>query len=241
MRARHEYKYVITNTQQATLQNRILGLLKLDSHVGPEKKYVITSLYFDDINNSCYYDNVNGVDPREKFRIRIYNHDTSRITLECKRKERGKTIKSSCPLTLSQAQSLVMGKAIPNVSSQPPLLQKLTVKMLTSLMRPKVIVEYERIPYVSKLGNVRITFDVNLCSSTDVSDFLNGNYKKRPVMPKDTLLMEVKWDDFLPDTIYRALSVENLQQTAFSKYCLCRRFCLGFALNKNLTKGELNL
>ena len=105
----------------------------------------------------------------------------------------------------------------------------------------KVIVEYERIPYVSKLGNVRITFDVNLCSSTDVSEFLNGNYKKRPVMPKDTLLMEVKWDDFLPDTIYRALSIENLKQTAFSKYCLCRRFCLGFALNKILTKGELNL
>ena len=217
-----------------------MGLLSLDKHVNKEEKYVISSLYFDDYKNSCYHDNINGVDPREKFRIRIYNHDSSRITLECKRKERGKTIKSSCPLTKVQAECLIAGNPVSNIDSQPPLLRKLTLQMLNRLMRPKVIVEYERVPYVSKLGNVRITFDVNLSSSTDVSNFLNGNYKKRPVMAKDMLLMEVKWDDFLPDVVYRAISVENLQQTAFSKYCLCRRFCLGVALNNKITKGETN-
>lgn len=221
---RHELKYLISAAELAMLRNRIQNLIPLDRHVGETGAYSIRSLYFDDYENSCYYENENGTDPREKFRIRIYNHSTDRITLECKRKERGKTLKTSCPLTIEQTRMLMEGKTIPDIAAQPEVLRKLTLQMLTKRMGPVVIVEYDRIPYVYKNGNVRITLDTNVASSKEIHCFLDEKIPKRPVMPAGQQLLEVKYDEYLPDFIYRNLQLHSLQQTAFSKYYICRKF-----------------
>lgn len=221
---RHELKYLVTNAEIAMIKNRINNLIPRDSHVGESGTYSIRSLYFDDYDNRCFYENENGTDPREKFRIRIYNHSTERITLECKRKERGKTLKTSCPLTLEQTRILMAGKTIPDISSQPEVLRKLTLRMLTRKMRPVVIVEYDRIPYVYPNGNVRVTLDMNVCSSSSVNNFLDKKISKRPVMPKGQHLLEVKFDEYLPDFIHHNLNLHSLNQTAYSKYYLCRKY-----------------
>ena len=221
---RHELKYQITGAELQMLRNRINNLIPLDQHAGSNGMYNIRSLYFDDIYNRCYYENENGTDPREKFRIRIYNHSSERITLECKRKERGKTFKTSCPLTVEQTKWLMAGKALPNIAQQPPLLQKLTMQMLSRRLRPVVIVEYDRIPYVYPNGNVRVTLDCNITSSKAIQSFLDEQIPRRPIMPMGQQLLEVKYDEYLPDFIYRNLQLQNLQQTAFSKYYLCRKY-----------------
>lgn len=223
---RHELKYPVTAAQIQLLKNRIHHLIPLDSHVADSGTYNIRSLYFDDYDNRCFWENENGTDPREKFRIRIYNHSTERISLECKRKERGKTHKTSCPLTVEQTKLLMEGKTIPDIASQPPLLQKLTTQMLTRGLRPVVIVEYDRVPYVYKNGNVRITLDTNIASSKAVTSFLDPVIPKRPVMPLGQQLLEVKYDEYLPDFIYRNLQLNSLRQTAFSKYYICRKYTL---------------
>ena len=222
MKYRHELKYHISDAQLAVLRNRMAHLIPLDPHANDSGAYTIRSLYFDDYENRCLRENEDGTDPREKFRIRIYNHSDQRITLECKRKERGKTHKTSCSLTREQTQLLMQGKTILNIASQPPLLQKLTMQMLTCQMRPVVIVEYDRVPYVYKNGNVRITLDTNIRSSSAVGTFLDERIPNRPVMPAGQQLLEVKYDEYLPDFIYRALQLHSLQQTAFSKYYVCR-------------------
>lgn len=221
---RHELKYVIGLGQLPMIQNRVRHLLPVDSNAGPSGSYTIRSLYFDDYEDRCFYENENGTDPREKFRIRIYNHSSEKITLECKRKERGKTLKTSCPLTVEQTRLLMAGKPIADIANQPPVLQKLTTLMLTKRMRPVVIVEYDRIPYVYPNGNVRITLDMNIASSADVGSFLDETIPKRPVMPLGQQLLEVKYDEYLPDFIYRSLQLHSLQHTAFSKYYICRKF-----------------
>ncbi len=221
---RHELKYLISAAQVQMLKSRMDHLIPLDSHAGEAGKYTIRSLYFDDYEDRCFRENEDGTDPRDKFRIRIYNHSTHRIRLECKRKERGKTYKTSCPLTIDQTRMLMESRALPDIDSQPPLLQKLTAQMLTRRMRPVVIVEYDRIPYVYPNGNVRVTLDTNIASSSAVSCFLEPQIPKRPVMPVGQQLLEVKYDAYLPDFIYRSLQLENLRQTAFSKYYICRRY-----------------
>ena len=221
---RHELKYQITDAQVAMLQNRIRHLIPMDSHVGQAGTYRIRSLYFDDYEDRCLRENEDGTDPREKFRIRIYNASSDRITLECKRKERGKTHKTSCPLTLEQTQLLMAGKILPDIGSQPPVLRKLTLQMMTRRMRPVVIVEYDRIPYVYKNGNVRITLDTNITSSSAVERFLEPDILPRPVLPAGQQLLEVKYDEYLPDFIYRSLQLHSLRQTAFSKYAICRKY-----------------
>lgn len=221
---RHELKYQITDAQVQLLKNRITHLIPADSHAGPDGCYTIRSLYFDDYENRCLWENEDGTDPREKFRIRIYNHSADRITLECKRKERGKTHKTSCPLTRKQTELLMQGTILPDIGSQPPLLQKLTMLMMTRRMRPVVIVEYDRIPYVCKNGNVRITLDTNIRSSSAVLQFLDEQIPARPVLGTGQQLLEVKYDEYLPDFIYRSLQLHSLRQTAFSKYYICRKY-----------------
>lgn len=226
MKFRHEFKYLCTDAQLAILKTRLMGILPKDSHVGPDGVYHIKSLYFDDRNDRCFWENEDGVAPREKYRIRIYENSDVRISLECKRKENDKIHKTSCRLTMEQFEYLAYGKGSIPFDTLPPLAQKLQILIMTTGMMPKVIVEYERTPYVYKNGNVRITFDRNITSSSQTDQFFNADIKKRPILPAGTQLLEVKYDEYLPDHIYHALILDNMQRTNFSKYYLCRKYSI---------------
>lgn len=223
---RHEYKYLIDNAQIELVKNKLKNFLHIDEHAD-NGMYTIRSLYFDDYNNTSYYDNENGTDPREKFRIRIYNHSKERILLECKRKERGKTLKKSCVIDTEMCKTLMKGIIPDDSVNQDPLLRRLCLKMRLYGLRPKIIVEYDRVPYIYKDGNVRITFDTNLSSSNQIDKFLDETIPKRSVMPVGLNLLEVKYDDFLLTSIYNSLQLDSLSQTAYSKYYLCRKYSLG--------------
>ncbi len=226
MEYRHELKYVVTAARLALLESRIRGLIPLDVHAGEAGMYQIRSLYFDDYYNSGYVENEIGTDPREKFRVRIYNGDRGRISLELKSKEHGMTKKQSCLLTEEQCQTLMAGQLLSMNPEDPPVLKKLNLLMRTRLLKPKVIVEYDRVPYAEPLGNTRITLDQNMASSDEIHRFLEPQIRRRPIMGTGQHILEVKYDEFLPDYIYRNLQLNSLRQTAFSKYYLCRRYTL---------------
>lgn len=223
---RNELKYVVNETDLVLLENRLKGLIKPDEHVGADGLYHIRSLYFDDYYNSYYAENENGTDPREKFRIRIYNADSSVIHLELKKKEHGMTQKLICAITEEQCRTLMEGKPLPPDSSYPPVLQKLLILMRTRLLKPVTIVEYDRQPFASNLGNTRITFDRNIRSSDRTRMFLEEKIPMRPIMPAGQHILEVKYDEFLPDYLNRNMQLQKLRQTAYSKYYLCRRYSL---------------
>ncbi len=224
---RTELKYRCSEKQLSVIKSRLDNLLKYDPHTSEEGVYTIRSMYFDSYNNRCYYENENGVDPREKFRIRIYNASDSRISLECKHKERNFEYKESCILTKQQFDGIMKGGSLSDIENSQPLLRKFTYLMKTELFRPAVIVEYERTPYVYKIGNVRITLDRNIRSSKDYNGFFEKNIRTRQILPEGEQLLEVKYDEFLPDFLKDVLELGNLQQTAFSKYYLCRKFSAG--------------
>ena len=223
---RHEFKYLVSEAQIALLKSRITPIMKPDPHAGRDGAYNIRSLYFDSFDNRCYFENENGTEPREKFRIRIYNHSSERITLECKKKKHGMTLKTTCPITLEYANRIIDGQSMQDLDQQPPLLRKLELKRQAELFRPVILVEYERIPFVYRDGNVRITFDRNIASSNDLDRFFEEEIEKRPVMSTGQHLMEVKYDTFLPDFIYQSLNLGTLSQTSYSKYYLCRKYDL---------------
>lgn len=221
---RHEYKYVIDPRQMELLKLHLSAMLTLDPHTGPQGKYDIRSLYFDDFRNSCYYENENGTDPREKFRIRIYNHSDRRISLELKRKEADKTHKTACRIDRGQVERLMAGQNLIWDDAMDPLLKKFYVLVENRGMAPKVIVDYQRIPYICRDGNVRVTLDHNICTSAATDRFFEADIFPRPIMPTGQNLMEVKFDQFLPDYIYRTLQLSGLRRSSYSKYYLCRKF-----------------
>ncbi len=224
---RHEYKYLCTMQKLLCIKNRIEAIMQPDSNVGVNGEYTIRSLYFDDYENRCFYENVNGTDPREKFRIRIYNGDASFIRLELKKKEHGKTKKLSCQLTEELCRMAMQGQNLPIDAVDSAVYRKFCVQQNTRLLGPKVIVEYDRVPFVYYDGNVRVTFDLRMRSSNRFENFFEKEIPSRPIMPDNQHILEVKFDEYLPDFIYQSVQVEKLQQTTFSKYYMCRRYNMG--------------
>ncbi len=226
MQFRHEYKYPLSMGDIVIEESKISILAEKDKHVGENGFYHIRSLYFDDFENNCFMDNENGVDNREKYRIRIYNCSMERIILEIKQKLHGKTHKSSCPISYEQCQKLMRGEVPDDISKEQKVLQRLAYLMQVRLMRPAVIVDYDRVPYVYRKedANVRITFDSNITSIKETEAFFDADAKGRVVMPVGKALMEVKFDSFLPDEVYCLLQLSGLKASTFSKYYLCRKF-----------------
>ncbi len=220
---RNELKYIISDIEEAILTNRLSSLMKKDSHTNGEGFYTIKSLYFDNYDNEMLYDNENGVDPRGKYRIRCYNNDFNHLFLECKHKERGKVYKESCRISQEQCNGFIEGKNNEIVTSNIPLVRSLALLCMQNGFHPVVIVEYERIPYIYKAGNVRVTIDKKLRSSSSIDSFLEVGKSSRPVMKMGTSILEVKWDNLIPDFIYSTCQLDNLFTTAFSKYAICRR------------------
>lgn len=223
LKYRNELKYQCSEQQLRMLESRIKHLCPPDPNAGADGRYTVRSVYFDDYVNSCYYENEDGVNRREKFRIRIYNGNTDNITLECKQKINGKNHKFACAISCEQCRDILRGSFRLTECSD-PVLNKFFVNYRTRFYRPKVIVEYERTPFLYRAGNVRITFDRNISASSRVQDFLKPKLYARPVMTSGMQLLEVKYDELLPDYIYNELQLENLQQTAYSKYYAARRF-----------------
>ncbi len=231
---RHEYKFLIDERDRADLFYRIRNLIPLDSHVGENGKYWIRSVYFDDFQNSCYLENEDGINERAKYRIRIYNASDERITLERKSKKNGMTCKEAAKLTKEECNLFLDGKALPMSGSRweeaPAVLKQFNILVTSRGFRPKTIVEYERTPFIYDLGNVRITFDENISSSMDVKHFFEKDAMRYPVLRKGQLLMEVKYDEYLPTFIKDNLDTGKLQQISFSKYYLGRKYtipCVG--------------
>lgn len=223
---RHEYKYMIDAMQKEILRIRTNGILQTDEHVKEDGQYNIRSLYFDSMEDACFFENENGDDPREKYRIRIYNYDSGRISLECKAKTRTMTRKTSCLITRRQCESFMYGIIPePEISlKQAAMFNQMKLKNL----RPVVIVQYTRAPYVYRVGNVRVTFDDNIASSNDITGFLKPEIPFRSILPVGQSILEVKWDELLPSYIKEQLNLDSLQWISFSKYYLCRKYnCYG--------------
>ena len=219
MQLRHEVKHEINYPDMLVIRHRLSTVAFPDPHA-VNGRYLIRSLYFDDINDKALMEKVNGVSRREKFRIRYYNGDKSVIRLEKKSKFSNLGSKQSAPLTEQQAQSIVDGDTKWMIDSRYPLIRELYSKMQTTGLAPKTIVDYTREPFIYPPGNVRVTLDYNIRSGIKSTDFLNTECVTVPV--SDSIILEVKWDGFLPDIIRDAVCLRDRREGAFSKYAACR-------------------
>ena len=222
MQYRHEIKHEITAYDRFILRNRLRAVCESDPHA-VDGKYEIRSLYFDTAENTALLEKLDGVNRREKFRIRYYNGDSSVIHLEKKSKWNALGTKDSVTLTAAQAQSIVDGDIDWMLTAPDALVRELYDRMRTTGLRPRTIVDYTREPFVYGPGNVRITFDYDIRTGLQCTDFLDPHCLTVPV-PDDPILLEVKWDEFLPSVIRDAIQLEGRQSSGYSKYAACRSF-----------------
>lgn len=217
---RHEWKYEINYCDMLVLRQRLSAVAKRDIHA-QDGKYQIRSLYFDNAEDKALREKIDGVNHREKFRIRFYDQDTSVIHLEKKSKINGLCRKESVKLSAEQVQALLDGNVGWMMGCSDPLIREFYSKIMSQRLRPKVIVEYTREPFVYAPGNVRVTMDYNIRTGTACCDFLKTDCVTVPA-GESPIILEVKWDEYLPDIIRDAVSLQSRRAGAFSKYAACR-------------------
>lgn len=218
---RNEIKHVITPGDKAAICAGMRAIAQLDPHALEKGHYRIRSLYFDNLYDKALLEKIDGVSEREKFRIRYYDGDLSLIHLEKKVKRGGLGYKISETISREEAQKIISGDTDWMAVSGRGLLIELYSKMKSQCLRPQTIVDYDRIPFVYGPGNVRVTIDENIRTGLRGTDFLNPDCVTIPAA-QNTIILEVKWDEFLPGIIRRAVQVKGRRSTAFSKYGVCR-------------------
>lgn len=217
---RHEYKFWVPDLTIMKLRQRLEPLMRYDDNQGDDF-YKIKSLYFDDYYDTCLQENEAGVDNRRKYRIRYYNENLEYINLEKKSKLRGMTRKESEMLSADEVRAYIAGE---NDLLRGDVTTELYLRQQKSGMRPKCIVEYDRLALVEDAGNVRITFDMNIRGSSDIDRFLdNDSDYMVPAMEPGYHVLEVKYDEFLPTYIRQAVDINSLHRQSVSKYALVRK------------------
>lgn len=220
MKFRHEWKHEISYSDLITLRQRLRAVADMDPHA-VNGHYEIRSLYFDNLSDKVLREKLDGVNRREKFRLRYYNRDTSLIHLEKKSKQNGLCSKESVLLSREEVRAVTEGRYEWMAGSDRKLVQELYCKMRSQGLKPKTIVDYTREPFVSSPGNVRVTMDYDIRTGLRCTDFLNPACVTVPVCDRQ-IVLEVKWDEFLPMVIRDAVQLEGRRTTAFSKYAACR-------------------
>ena len=220
MNFRHEWKHAIRYSDLLALRVRLAALLDRDPHA-VDGRYCIRSLYFDNLADKALREKLDGVNTREKFRIRLYNGDCSYILLEKKSKIHGLCSKAQAVMTMEETQAALAREPERLSHSSSPLVQELGRKMCTQGLRPKTIVDYTREPFIYGAGNVRVTLDYDIRTGLGCTDLLDPDCITVPARDAPAIL-EVKWDTFLPALVRDAVQVPGTHTSAFSKYAACR-------------------
>lgn len=224
-RYRHELKYAIAYGDYLAMRARLRRIMTVDPHASADGRYRIRSIYFDNGDDKALREKADGIGKREKFRIRYYNDDFSFITLEKKMKIDSLCLKCDAPITEAECRKLLKGDLIWMKDHPETLVQELYAKMRYQQLKPRVLVSYVREPYIYPPGNVRVTFDSQIRTTLFQREFLTKTVSDISATdtPQD-MLLEVKYDRFLPEIIQDMIQVNGIRQQAFSKYGACRRF-----------------
>lgn len=226
---RTELKYYINYREYHALVNRLKYTLKADVHSIPHKGYFIRSLYFDSYDDECLFEKQSGVIFRKKYRLRIYDFNTQKVKFEIKNKLNNQIYKETTSIPREIVPELVSGNYNVLLKYNNPMLNKIYSTFIKKLYKPKVIVDYYRDAYIFDFFNLRITIDKDLrTSNSNLSIFSNKSHPF-PVILENKIILEIKYDHYLPDFIKNILQLDSFERMAISKYALSRKF---FKINK---------
>ena len=218
---RHEYKFLISREAAELLRLRLPHVMRRDEHAGPTGQYTIRSLYFDDVEHGAFYEKVSGVDNRTKYRIRCYNYSDGIFKLEKKEKKGHLTRKTAQTLSRADVEHLQQNPGTPCPDAAEGLAEELRLKCNERFARPMVLVDYDRTPFVCADGNTRITLDENLRTLPYGRDLFSPAYPAVPVLELGQVILEVKFDDFLPGYLSNCLADIPKIPMAISKFAMC--------------------
>ncbi|WP_242950682.1 polyphosphate polymerase domain-containing protein [Clostridium grantii] len=219
---RHEHKYLLPYGNYIQIRNILYKIMKLDKHTLNNEGYHVRSVYFDDLYNTSLKEKLAGIKVRKKYRIRTYNFSSETIKLEIKEKYGDYTNKRSNNISKEEYKKIIHKDIDFLLTSNSEIKKEYYIEMKNNLLKPKVVVDYYREAYILPYNNIRITFDKNLSVANAFENIFSSNLKTNELPKEYSLIMEVKYDNFLPSHIKSVLEMFSLNKLSVSKYLLCR-------------------
>lgn len=219
---RHEIKYYISFYEYVALRIRLRHVVQPDKHSISEEGYQIRSLYFDNHDDLALHEKYWGVHRRDKYRIRIYNQSDKHIKLERKSKYGDYICKESINLTREDYENIMSGNLDFQKSKENNLARDFYLKHVSEKMEPKIIVDYIREAYTYPYGDVRITFDKQLMTGVNSFDIFDPKLATVNAIRSKSVILEIKYNEFLPTHIRNLLQLGSHNRSAISKYVICR-------------------
>ena len=216
---RHELKFIISKNMAEILKQRLSLIMNIDDN--GKNGYFIRSLYFDTPSSEAYYEKLDGVLYRKKYRIRLYNKDDKFIRLERKLKHNNLTSKDQTIINKELCENII-NNTVHIIKTNDNLLKEFLVDMNIKVLRPSVIVDYYRLAFTYPVSDVRITFDYNISSGKYNYDLFNYDENTYKVIDDNTIVLEVKYNEILPEIIALILDTVPTFRSAYSKFAECR-------------------
>ena len=224
-KGRHELKHAISKLDCYLLRSQLRHLMKPDPHTRDDGTYHIRSVYFDNFDNKVLIEKKEGFYNRDKYRVRLYNLNKDYMLLEKKSKRNNLTFKQKCRITPIEYERIRFGDISWMEEDERALMRELFVQMNVHQLKPMTVVDYEREVFIYEHGNVRITFDSSVKTSFRNTDLLNVDLAMVEVLEPNQVILEVKYDEYMPDVIKIMLQIlGNRRKEAFSKYQLSRMY-----------------
>lgn len=231
--ARYEFKYVMRTRDREVLEAEIRHLMEVDGHSDGslDNKYVVRSLYFDNMSATNYYEKIDGIRTRRKFRLRTYRTTADQQAptfLEEKGRHIERTYKHRIqieeeyiPLFEDPTQAFRLTALYPGV----PLIEHFVADILRRQQLPRVLIDYRRRPYVSKYdANFRVTFDDSL-QATALGLLLPAESSKAISCMSGYTILEIKFFRRIPAWFHRLLQAHGMRRVSVSKFCLGMEAC----------------
>jgi hypothetical protein len=218
---RKEKKFLCDIASARQLQGLLGAVLQPDPHNGP-CGYPVRSLYFDTLHDRDFNERLDGVDPRRKVRLRVYDPLSDSCMLELKQKQVDNQVKRSLPLTRDEGRALIRGDYGVLLAHPEPFAAEMHALMSINGYRPVAVVEYDRLAFIARENKIRITFDANMRATEAGFDIFDANLAQYPVFDPFNLVLEVKYNGFLLSYIRELLNTIDKSEIAVSKYLLAR-------------------
>lgn len=220
---RNEIKFIISKTMAEVLKQRLSLIMSVDNNsYNSDNSYLIRSLYFDNENSDAYYEKMDGVEYRKKYRIRIYNFDDKFIRLECKYKHNNMTSKDQILIDKELCIKIIDGKIDEIDLTKDNLLRQFALDYRLNRLEPSIIVDYNRVAFTYHVSDVRITFDSQIKSGMYNYNLFDKNATAYRVIDDNQMVLEVKFNEILPESIALILQTVPTFRQAFSKFAACR-------------------
>ena len=222
-KGRYEHKILISYAEYLLLKSRLSAILEYDSNSN-EDGYFIRSIYLDGIYNSSYYQKLMGLDDRKKYRIRCYNYNPDYIKLECKEKKGQFVSKTSAILSQEEAEIILAGDYSFLENREEKVCHELYIESRAKGFYNSIIVDYMREAFVYPISNVRITLDRKLhAGGFENFDLFDKSALTIPIYMNDSVILEIKYDDIIPEYIRALIPSFTGVPVSVSKYCLCKK------------------